>query len=64
MPEPCLFAGDITNHLGVAKNTVYMCIAEKRTLAHKVGRMWKFQPAEVDDWVCREAEQDDDPARV
>lgn len=53
MPEPWLSADDIAAHLGVTKDTVYAWIAEKRMPAHKLGRLWKFQAAEVDDWVRR-----------
>ncbi|GAT04199.1 helix-turn-helix domain-containing protein [Mycolicibacterium fortuitum] len=53
MPEPWLSADNIANHLGVTKETVYAWIAEKDMPAHKVGRLWKFQAAEVDDWVRR-----------
>lgn len=64
MPDPWLSADDIATHLGVAKDTVYTWIAEKGMPAHRVGRLWKFQSAEVDDWVRREGQQDDDPARA
>jgi len=49
--EPWLSAEDIAGHLGITKDTVYAWIAEKRMPAHKIGRLWKFQIAEVDDWV-------------
>jgi excisionase family DNA binding protein len=49
--EPCLSADDIAAHLGVTKDTVYTWIAEKAMPASKVGRLWKFQASEVDDWV-------------
>lgn len=36
---------------GVAKDTVY-CWRERKGLpAHRVGRLWKFQLSEVDEWV-------------
>ncbi len=54
VPEPWLSADDIASHLGVTKDTVYIWIAEKGMPAHKVGRLWKFQSAEVDEWVRRE----------
>ncbi len=54
MSEPWLSADDIASHLGVTKDTVYIWIAEKGMPAHKVGRLWKFQSAEVDEWVRRE----------
>ncbi|WP_442757228.1 helix-turn-helix domain-containing protein [Rhodococcus erythropolis] len=49
--EPWLSADDISAHLGVTKDTVYSWIADKRMPAHKVGRLWKFQTSEVDEWV-------------
>lgn len=49
--EPWLSADDIADHLGVTKDTVYTWIAEKGMPAHKIGRLWKFQASEVDDWV-------------
>jgi excisionase family DNA binding protein len=51
VPEPWLSADDIATHLGVSKDTVYAWIAEKRMPAHKLGRLWKFQTSEVDEWV-------------
>jgi excisionase family DNA binding protein len=51
MSEPWLSADDISGHLGVTKDTVYAWIADKAMPAHKVGRLWKFQASEVDDWV-------------
>jgi excisionase family DNA binding protein len=30
---------------------VYIWIGEKGMRAHKVGRLWKFQEREVDEWV-------------
>lgn len=51
MTEPWLSADSIAEHFGVTKDTVYTWISEKGMLAHKVGRLWKFQVSEVDDWV-------------
>ncbi|UKA69163.1 helix-turn-helix domain-containing protein (plasmid) [Arthrobacter sp. FW306-05-C] len=51
MVEPWLSADDIATHLGVTKDTVYAWIAEKHMPAHKVGRLWKFQTSEIDEWV-------------
>lgn len=49
--EPWISADDIAVHLGIAKDTVYTWIAEKGMPAHRIGRLWKFQVSEVDDWV-------------
>ena len=54
MPEPWLSADDIASHLGVTKDTVYAWIAGKNMPAHKIGRLWKFQTSEVDEWVRSE----------
>lgn len=44
-------ADDIAEYLGVTKDTIYAWIADKGMPAHKIGRLWKFQASEVDDWV-------------
>jgi excisionase family DNA binding protein len=62
MLEPWLSADAIATHLGVTKDTVYTWIAEKGMPAHKVGRLWKFQPTEVDDWVRRNGASNDETA--
>lgn len=51
MAEPWLSAEEIAAHLGITKDTVYDWIAEKKMPAHRVGRLWKFQVSEIDEWV-------------
>jgi excisionase family DNA binding protein len=51
VPESWLSAEEVAEHLGVIKDTVYSWIATKGMPAHKVGRLWKFQISEVDEWV-------------
>ena len=53
MVEAWLHADAIADHLGVTKDTGYTWIAEKAMPAHMVGRLWKFQASEIDDWVRR-----------
>lgn len=63
MAEPWLSADDVAAQLGVTKDTVYTWIAEKAMPAHKVGRLWKFQVSEIDDWVRRDgAAADSEPS--
>ena len=42
---------EIATHLGVTKESIYRWIERKGLPAHKVGKLWKFQKREVDDWV-------------
>ncbi len=49
--EPWVTAGHVAQHLGVAKDTVYRWRERKGLPAHRVGRLWKFQLSEVDEWV-------------
>ncbi|WP_437280202.1 helix-turn-helix domain-containing protein [Sorangium sp. So ce375] len=42
---------DVARHLGVAKDSVYRWIETRSLPAHKIGRLWKFQFSEVDEWV-------------
>ena len=49
--EPWVTAIDVAQHLGVVKDTVYRWRERKGLPAHKIGRLWKFQLSEVDEWV-------------
>lgn len=50
----------IAEHLGVTRDSIYRWIDRKGLPAHRVGRLWKFQVSEVDDWV-REGGADESP---
>lgn len=49
--EPWVTVEDVAQHLGVAKDTIYRWREHKGLPAHRVGRLWKFQISEVDEWV-------------
>ena len=51
MPERWVSVDDVAQHLGVARDTVYRWIDSRALPAHRVGRLWKFQVTEVNDWV-------------
>ena len=61
MSEPWLSTDEIAAHLGVTKDTVYAWIADKGMPAHKIGRLWKCQATEVDEWVRTGAAASDNP---
>ncbi|MFC1652493.1 helix-turn-helix domain-containing protein [Planctomycetota bacterium] len=46
-----LSVDEIAEYLGIKRDTVYKWISKDRMPAHKVGRLWKFKAAEVDQWV-------------
>jgi len=49
--EPWVSLDEIASHLGVSRDTVYRWIENKGMPAHKLGRLWKFQVSEVNEWV-------------
>lgn len=42
---------EIGAYLGVKRDTIYKWISDKQMPAHRMGRLWKFQKSEVDEWV-------------
>ncbi len=51
MAERWRSVNEVSERLGVARDTVYRSIERSRLPAHRIGRLWKFKLAEVDDWV-------------
>lgn len=41
----------VSEHLGIKRETVYLWIGSKNMPSHKVGRLWKFKLSEIDEWV-------------
>lgn len=50
-PEPWYSVEEIAEHLGVSKETIYRWLDRKIVPAHRMGKLWKFKPSEVDRWV-------------
>ena len=42
---------EIARHLGVSKETIYRWLERETIPAHRMGKLWKFKPSEVDKWV-------------
>jgi len=42
---------EISQYLGVKRDTVYKWLENKEMPAHKVGRLWKFKKREIDLWI-------------
>ncbi len=49
--EPWYSVEEISEHLGISKETVYRWLDRKIVPAHRMGKLWKFKPSEVDRWV-------------
>ena len=53
MPEPLLTAADVAAWLNLNIKTVYDLIAHHQLPAIKIGGQWRFQEAQVCDWLGR-----------
>lgn len=42
---------DVAEYLGVTNQTVYNMIRDKRIVAYKVGREWRFHPADIEEHI-------------
>jgi excisionase family DNA binding protein len=51
--EPWFSVEEIARHLGVSKETIYRWLEREIVPAHRMGKLWKFKPSEVDQWVMR-----------
>ena len=51
MEDRWLSVDDIAAYLGIKRDTVYRWISERNMPGHKIGRLWKFQKKEVDEWM-------------
>lgn len=49
--ESWVSVDSVSEHLGVARDTIYRWIEARSLPAHRIGRLWKFKLSEVDHWV-------------
>ena len=49
--EPWYSVEEISRHLGLSKETIYRWLESTSIPAHRMGKLWKFKPSEVDAWV-------------
>ncbi len=61
--EPWYSVEEIARHLGVSKETIYRWLERRSIPAHRMGKLWKFKPSEVDAWVQNGGASDDRAAR-
>lgn len=51
MEDRWLSVDEIAEYLGVTRETIYAWLSKKDLPGHRVGRLWKFKRAEIDEWV-------------
>ncbi|HOP81197.1 MAG TPA: helix-turn-helix domain-containing protein [Armatimonadota bacterium] len=51
MEDRWLSVAEITEYLGVTRDSIYRWIDSRNMPGHRVGRHWKFRKDEVDEWV-------------
>ena len=51
MEDRWLSVSEISEYLGVVRESVYRWLAKGSMPGHKLGRHWKFRKEEVDEWV-------------
>ena len=63
MDERWLSMKEISEYLGVTRETIYKWIEYRDMPGHRIGKFWKFKIAEVDSWVHsgQAAPNDKDP---
>ena len=64
MENRWLSVDEIAAYLGIRRDTVYKWISEKDMPAHRIGRLWKFQRDEIDDWVRKDETSEQDRGTV
>ncbi len=51
MNDRWLSVVEISEYLGITKDSVYKWVKEKGMPAHRLGKLWKFKTDEVDVWM-------------
>ena len=51
MNDRWLSVDEISEYLGVSKETIYRWLDKKKIPSHRVGKFWRFKTSEVDNWI-------------
>ena len=64
MEDRWLSVDEIAAYLGIKRDTVYRWISERQMPGHKIGRLWKFNKKEVDEWVKSDGAGDNEQGQT
>lgn len=42
---------NLSDYLGISKETIYKWLERKSIPAHRVGKLWRFDSSEIDGWI-------------
>jgi len=42
---------EAAKHIGISKSNLYSMAQEKRIPAHRIGKIWRFDVKELDEWI-------------
>jgi len=65
MPKELLNIKQVQEILGISERTAFRLLKDKKLKGFKVGREWRFEPSDIDDFIerqRREAEGNKDAA--
>lgn len=51
MDDRWLSIKEISEYLGVTRETIYTWIEDREMPGHRMGKLWKFKKSDVDKWV-------------
>ena len=50
--------GKLSQYLGIKKSTLYAMIERKEIPFYRIGRLARFRPAEIDEWLLTRRQED------
>ena len=48
---------EVAKHLKIGKSTIYKLAREGNIAAHRAGRIWRLDAAELDEWMKEESRE-------
>ena len=55
-PQQVLTIDELSEYLRIPKSSLYKLAQDGKVPGQKVGRHWRFHRAAIDEWLCRDKE--------